>query len=451
MIGPTSETGKTMLASLQAAMGRGMPVDQAITYVKSMAQQGVAPLVDLYALLKQFERLKQPQIRPPQNQNLREQLNSLEMGQGAMGPQAGAPMEMGLGALDAGSMQNPQFAGGGIIAFQEGGEAESFTPELYTLPKTREEAARQAIERANRMLTPEGQAEAQRRRDAEMKARGLGQYAESLKMRDKYAERLGEEAELLPEEIAALDEEAYWADVAATSEPDFLSALAKAKPKAVERKRSRKEKAAAAKEKAELEKILRQEAREAIERGDYEALENIRKELKGVVETSTEAFLKGKEEDTRAEKMRATMLAQTDPAGLKKRQTQLMDIILDPETSEEDRTRAQEMYGKFFGGRSGRTEEDRLVQDMYRNLNRTIEQAKKRLVDPTVMYNPEAKAAAEKDIRDAEIEIAMLLRNHPNLASIVGGGAMPQGAAPQDGANPFADMTDDQIRQQLGL
>jgi hypothetical protein len=448
MIGPTSETGKTMLASLQAAMGRGMPVDQAITYVKSMAQQGVAPLVDLYALLKQFERLKQPQMRPPQNQSLRDQLNTLEMGQGAMGPQAGAPpMEQGLGGLNAGSMQNPQFAGGGIIAFQEGGETESFTPELYTLPKTREEAAQEAIRRANEAMTPEGRARIQAERDAEMKARGLGRYAESLKMRDKYAEQLGEEAERLPEEIAALDEEAYWADVAATSEPDFLSALAKAKPKAVERKRSRREKAAAAKEKAELETILRQEAREAIERGDYEAAENIRKELKGVVETSTEAFLKGKE----SQQMQETMRAQADPAGLKRRQAQLMDTILDPETSEEDRTRAQEMYDTFFAGKGGRTEADRIAQDLLRSLNRRIEQAKNRLTETTVMYNAEAKAAAEKDIRDAEMEIATLLRNHPALADIMRGGAMPQGVAPQGGANPFADMTDDQIRQQLGL
>ena len=47
------------------------------------------------------------------------------------------------------------------------------------------------------------------------------------------------------------------------------------------------------------------------------------------------------------------------------------------------------------------------------------------------MYNPEAKANAEKDIRDAEIEKAMLLRQYPELASIVSGGTMPQEAASQ--------------------
>ena len=45
MIGPVSETGKTMLSSLQGAMAKGMPVDQAIQYVKSQAATGVAPLV----------------------------------------------------------------------------------------------------------------------------------------------------------------------------------------------------------------------------------------------------------------------------------------------------------------------------------------------------------------------------------------------------------------------
>ena len=57
MIGPTSEVGRTMMSSLQGAISKGMPVEQAVTYVKSMAQQGVAPLVDLYSLLKQFERM----------------------------------------------------------------------------------------------------------------------------------------------------------------------------------------------------------------------------------------------------------------------------------------------------------------------------------------------------------------------------------------------------------
>jgi hypothetical protein len=292
MIGPVSETGKTMLSSLQGAMSKGMPVDQAITYVKSMAQQGVAPLVDLYALLKQFERMKQPPAQAPQGGNLKEQLNSLEssivnrqQGLGGMQPGAmpptpqmytppqGGPPPQGLASLDAGAMENPAFAGGGIVAFAQGGQPEaprSFTPELYTLPKSREELARKAMAEEEALKTPEGRAAFLAKRDAEMKEAGLGEYAKSLKMRDEMAEEAAKRAEILPGEEAALNEESFWADVAGSDEPDFVSAMAKSKAKAVERKRASRERVQAAKEKAAEERVLRQEAREALKRGDMD-------------------------------------------------------------------------------------------------------------------------------------------------------------------------------------
>ncbi len=123
MIGPVSGTGRAMMSSLQQAMSKGMPADQAIAYVKSMAQQGVAPLVDLYAMMKQFERLKQPPQQMPQGGTIRDQLNALEqgMGQGGGMPQGmPQPMGQGIAGLNAGNMENPQFAGGGIVAFADG-------------------------------------------------------------------------------------------------------------------------------------------------------------------------------------------------------------------------------------------------------------------------------------------------------------------------------------------
>ena len=126
MIGPVSEVGKTMLSSLQGAMAKGMPVDQAIQYVKSQAATGVAPLVDLYALLKQFERLKQPPAQNPQGGNLKEQLTNLESSL-VRGPQPAmpAPQAQGLASLNAGSMEEPSFAGGGIVVFSQGGQSEA--------------------------------------------------------------------------------------------------------------------------------------------------------------------------------------------------------------------------------------------------------------------------------------------------------------------------------------
>jgi hypothetical protein len=144
MIGPVSGTGRAMMASLQQAMQKGMPPDQAIQYVKSMATQGVAPLADLYAMMNQFQRLKQQPVQPPQTPpTIRDELNMMEQmqAQGGMPPQmpggGGGPqmppqmpqqmppqMAQGLGSMNAGAMENPSFAGGGIVAFQKGGPAE---------------------------------------------------------------------------------------------------------------------------------------------------------------------------------------------------------------------------------------------------------------------------------------------------------------------------------------
>ncbi len=144
MIGPVSGTGRAMMASLQQAMSKGMPPDQAIQYVKSMATQGIAPLADLYAMMNQFQRLKQQPVKPPQTPpTIRDELNMAEQmqaqggmppqmmggapqmpGGGGGGPQMPPPMAQGLGSMNAGAMENPSFAGGGIVAFQEGGTAE---------------------------------------------------------------------------------------------------------------------------------------------------------------------------------------------------------------------------------------------------------------------------------------------------------------------------------------
>lgn len=149
MIGPVSGTGRAMMASLQQAIQKGMPADQAVQYVKSMATQGVAPLTDLYAMMNQFQRLKQQQVQAPQTPpTIRDQLNMMDqqqqmqrMPQGniqqmqAPAP-AGQPMDRGLGAIDAGRMEYPQFAGGGIVAFVRGGGADSgaaATPEIDSI------------------------------------------------------------------------------------------------------------------------------------------------------------------------------------------------------------------------------------------------------------------------------------------------------------------------------
>jgi len=134
MIGPVSGTGRAMMASLQQAIQKGMPPDQAIQYVKGMATQGVASLADLYAMMNQFQRLKQPQTQAPQTPpTIKDQLNMLDQQQQQGGIQqmqatspTGQPMDRGLGAIDAGLMQYPQFAGGGMVALAGGGDVVAF-------------------------------------------------------------------------------------------------------------------------------------------------------------------------------------------------------------------------------------------------------------------------------------------------------------------------------------
>jgi hypothetical protein len=126
MLGPVSGTGRAMMASLQQAMSNGMPPDQAIQYVKSMATQGVAPMADLYAMMNQFQRLKQQPVQAPQTPpTIRDQLNMAEQQQMAM--------QQGLGGLPAPSMEQAQFAGGGIVAFDEGGPVGDVESEITRL------------------------------------------------------------------------------------------------------------------------------------------------------------------------------------------------------------------------------------------------------------------------------------------------------------------------------
>jgi hypothetical protein len=258
-VSPLNPLVRTMLTSLHGAMRRGMPVDQAATYVKGMAQQGIAPLIDLPAMLKQFEQLKQPETQSPQTPTIREQIAAMAqaqqggmpmgamqgMPQGGMPPQMAGqmpqmpqqppPMQQGLGALNAGAMENPQgFAGGGIVAFEEGGVPQSAPPK----PRTLEELYRDLALAQQQGTVPQFKqaAEDLRLREQEM---GIGEYAKSLeeernllKTQDKRSlEELMQDKENLRRQEAA--------DIAgyATKSPTLLMSMAKARSAAVTRER----------------------------------------------------------------------------------------------------------------------------------------------------------------------------------------------------------------------
>jgi hypothetical protein len=145
MISPVSGTGRAMMASLQQAMSKGMPVDQAIAYVKSMAQQGVAPLTDLYAMLNQFQRLKQPPARPPIGATIRDQIAQESAGRAAQ-----EAMSQGIAGLDAGTLETAQYAGGGIVAFADGGLTDQEESELAALKQLKQEIGAAAASAGSR-------------------------------------------------------------------------------------------------------------------------------------------------------------------------------------------------------------------------------------------------------------------------------------------------------------
>lgn len=195
MIGPVSETGRNMMASLQQAIQKGMPPDQAVAYVKSMAMDGVAPLADLYSMMMQFQRLKQPQRQMPEGGTLRDQLNMLEnMQQAGNQPQ---PMSQGLGGMDAGAMEAPSFAGGGIVAFQQGG-----VPAAPPMDPSDPNYVKNLMEYYGQYGRPQGEFVDERMEASEEAAKkyGLGQYGELAKAQKARAEAMqralpGQEAE----------------------------------------------------------------------------------------------------------------------------------------------------------------------------------------------------------------------------------------------------------------
>ena len=277
-ITPLNPLVRTMLTSLHGAMSKGMPLDQAMTYVKSMAQQGIAPLVDLSAMLRQFDQLKQPESRPTQTGTVRDQINMAAQAQAAgpggfqmqptqaapqMAPQAG-----GLASLDAGRMENPQgFNQGGIVAFDNGGPAASTSPvTAANLPKPRSDqevfdffgarVGTDYVPTFKRYETEEESIE---------KESGTGEYAKSL---EEKANLLKTQEKRSLEELEAdrgnlRRQEA--ADIAgyATKSRSALEAMAKARSAAVTRERDLEKEIRAARNEREKAAIALTESKEA--------------------------------------------------------------------------------------------------------------------------------------------------------------------------------------------
>lgn len=347
MIGPVSTTGKAMLESLQNAMSKGMPVEQAISYVKSLAMDGVAPLTDLYSMMLQFQRLKQPTRRPPEGGSIREQLESLRN-----------PMEMGLGSMNAGAMENPSFAGGGIVAFDNGGAAQStqkpvagITPQLYgPVPKFTNYDER--AEFYNRLLQdPEFLKKQMAEREALAKEQGFDEFGQSFKLREDLLKEDQRRAETVAAEEAGYDEQEYWGDVAsnaAESGATLLTSLAKAQKGKATRKRATAEKARLAIREAKNTEILLEQAREAEREGRYKDAEALRvkayESADAARKEAIDANVRAKEAEYSRETQKIVARLQKMPTGREKVLADLSEQLANLNPGTPEFRKVQERY-----------------------------------------------------------------------------------------------------------
>jgi hypothetical protein len=102
---PISELGRNVMRATE-----GMTPEQKIAYIQQNAASGIAPQSVLFLMMKQQERLRSAQPPAQPMPTVREKLAA-----------AAPPIQQGLGAMPTGVMNSANYAGGGIVAFQEGG------------------------------------------------------------------------------------------------------------------------------------------------------------------------------------------------------------------------------------------------------------------------------------------------------------------------------------------
>ena len=308
MIGPVSGTGRAMMSSLQQAMSKGMPADQAIAYVKSMAMDGIAPLTDLYSMMLQFQRLKEPTRRPPEGGNIRQQLNMIENMQD--------PMQQGLGGMDAGVMENPQsFNDGGIVAFQQGGPMPGAVD--YTDPQS---VLRDLTSRTGANM-PMGQYVDQQMQieDEIAKKYGLGQYGQLYKARQQQIEQMQRELPTREAEERQIDRAEFFFNLAAAAaDPGatFATSLGKAGSGYTKAKRATNERLRGLQKEAQEAGLKMLEAEELRKQGDIDNYKKVYTEGRNkAIEVGMDIWKEqNRREDARS--MRAVMLEQVKLKGV---------------------------------------------------------------------------------------------------------------------------------------
>lgn len=436
--------------SFQAAMAKGMPPDQAETYTHGLDVMGILDYKNLPALLKQFQQLKQPPVQQQPTPNVAQQIqmlaearqggrglgairpDTMSPGQMAYAPPAMDPMARGLGGMNAGAMENPSFAGGGIVAFQQGGGAQTQPIRAANLPRTDEEmfnyfyglagdGGEAAYKKARELRE-------QREREA-----GVGEFAKSFEeeqalLDTEEREAAGETAQDI--EDLRRQEAADIAGAAAGSR-SYLEAVAKGRSAAVKRERdltAKTREATAARNRARIALSKAKETAKATGlASDKSAVEKAEANL-----IATERRLqdtKNREREAELAQQRAIKLKQTE--GPIDALEQARRRLLKAEPGSEEAQAAEDII-QGMSLTSGRM--PTRYSAALRGAERELEAAQKAAVDLTgkpIPNDPRVKAAQEK-LRRVQQEIIAKGFDIPGVTPATGPSAVPTTAATPD-------------------
>lgn len=464
------------MTSYQAAMSKGMPPDQAEAYTHGLDVLGILDYTNLPAVLRQFQQLKQPPAQQQPTPNVAQQLqmmaqakqggglgairpDAMPPGQTAYAPPAMNPMAQGLGGMNAGAMENPSFAGGGIVAFQQGGGAQTQPIRAANLPRSDEEMFNYFYS-----LAGEGGEAAYRKakelREKQEREAGVGEFAKSLQE---------EEALLGTEELEAAGQTAEdirdlrrqeAADIAgaASGSRSLLEAMSKARSKAVERERdltAKTREATAARNRARIALTKAKETakatglasdRAAVEKAEANLIATERR-LQDTKNRKQEAV----EQLNREIKLKQTVGAGTAPDAMEQIRLKMVNTprtLPDgkPNPAYED---LEDQLQAMRGSLSRMLPEDRQA---IASAERELAAAKKKAVDLAgnpIPNSPEVLAAQEKLYRVMS-GIAARGINVPGFVPRQTAPAAPTAAGAPASGN-VADVSDDFIRRELGI
>lgn len=397
-MGPVSDVGRSMMASLQQAMAQGMPVDQAVAYVKGMAQQGVAPLVDLYAMMNQFKRLQQPQSQPPPQGTVKDQIMQQAQQQ--------QMMQQGLGGLPAPVMDEAQYAGGGIVAFAEGdlvGGIPKFkdpTDYMQRIPgfgMSEDEFIQKQME--------EG--------EARRKKYGLGKYSELYKTTEAQIGKMEQESAEESKRMKGLDRAEFFFNIAAeASKPGgtLMQSIAQAGAGYSRQSKETNQRLRLLQKEAQQARMKLLEAEELRREGDISAASKLYDAgTKDFIDIGIKVYQEDQQNKRTAQNV-AAMRAQVTPQGISAVEAELArKIAAGPGTPEE-------RLGIIRGAGKRAPADLAFLKTELQSINSRITNAEKAL--PTT-FEPNAKRNLESTIADLRAQKAQIQAEYPELLRFI--------------------------------